>query len=596
MRGRRLFWQLYLSYLAIVILALLCVTLYSSSALRDCYHRQAAEDLLARAALLEGQFDDLLAGEKWTEVDALAKRLGKRSATRITVVLPSGEVVGDAEEDPAVMDKHDDRPEIIAAMQGTPKPSLRYSHTLERMMMYVAVPIRRADATVGVLRTSIHVSAIDEALGVIERRIAVAGMVLAALAAGVGFWFSRRISRPLEDLARSAERLARGDFSQRRAGSGVLEVDSLADALDRMAAELDARLRTVLRERNQREAVLSSMVEGVVAVDAQQCVINLNPAAAALLGVDAADCQGRSLPELIRNPALQRLVADVLASREPRKEEIEVYQPRTRHLDAHGTVLFEGGEGAARKVAGGVLVVLHDITDLRRLEQVRRDFVANVSHELRTPITSIKGFVETLLDGAMRNPADAERFLRIVAEQTNRLDAIIEDLMTLSWVEQDSQAAGIPRERRPVRPILESAVGLCRPRIGQKEIHVELECPSDLEAEVNVALLEEAVVNLLDNAAKYSPEGKTVRLEAERAAGEIVIRVRDEGCGIGREHLPRLFERFYRVDKARSRKLGGTGLGLAIVKHIAEAHGGRVEVESALGAGSAFSIHLPDRA
>jgi two-component system phosphate regulon sensor histidine kinase PhoR len=258
-------------------------------------------------------------------------------------------------------------------------------------------------------------------------------------------------------------------------------------------------------------------------------------------------------------------------------------------------------------------VVLHDVTRLRRLETVRRDFVANVSHELRTPITSIKGFVETLLDGAMNNPADAERFLKILAAQADRLNGIIEDLLILSRVEQDAQKAGIALEPGSIRDVLTAAIDVCHLKAAERNVQVELVCESGFRARINAALLEQAVVNLVDNAVKHSGEGQTVHVEAAQVkagqvegahvepgqveAGqtdvEVVIRVRDHGCGISPEHLPRLFERFYRADKARSRKLGGTGLGLAIVKHIAQAHGGRATADSTPGVGSVFCLYLP---
>jgi two-component system phosphate regulon sensor histidine kinase PhoR len=262
-------------------------------------------------------------------------------------------------------------------------------------------------------------------------------------------------------------------------------------------------------------------------------------------------------------------------------------------LRANATILHDAGPGHASGSRAGVLVVLHDVTQLRRLERIRSDFVANVSHELKTPITSIKGFVETLLDGAVDQPENAERFLRIVAAQSDRLNEIIEDLLTLSRLERDTDRAGISLQRGRVRDVLESAVGVCELKASQKNVSVKLTCDAGLHAEINPAMLEQAVVNLLSNAVKYSPEGETVLLEAAAGPTELVIRVRDHGCGIGPEHLPRLFERFYRVDKARSRKLGGTGLGLAIVKHIAQAHGGRATVESFPDQGSTFSLHLP---
>jgi len=340
-------------------------------------------------------------------------------------------------------------------------------------------------------------------------------------------------------------------------------------------------------------AMLSSMVDGVLAVDSRQRLISLNQAGARLLKIDAEAALGRPLPEVLLDPKLPNLVADVLSRGEPVEDYLVLGGAEERYLRAQGTVLQDTGPDAAQAPKLGVLVVLQDVTRLRRLERVRRDFVANVSHELKTPITSIKGFVETLLDGAMNDPNDLERFLRIVASQADRLNDIIEDLLTLSRLEQETERAGILRQPGRIVDVLRAAADVCRLKAAEKNVRIELTCDETLQAEVNTALLEQAVINLLDNAVKYSPGHQTVHLGASRAGPEIVIRVRDHGCGIAPEHLPRLFERFYRVDKARSRKLGGTGLGLAIVKHIAQSHGGRAAVESAPGEGSTFSLHLP---
>ncbi|MBI3735216.1 ATP-binding protein [Candidatus Sumerlaeota bacterium] len=257
-------------------------------------------------------------------------------------------------------------------------------------------------------------------------------------------------------------------------------------------------------------------------------------------------------------------------------------------MQAHGSVLLDA-EGSGI----GALVVLNDVTRLIKLENVRREFVANVSHELKTPITSIKGFVETLLEGAIDHPDEARRFLGIVQTHADRLHAIIEDLLSLSRIELEAERNVIILEPGSIREVLQAAIEICQVHARAKGINITLNCPADLRARINAALLEQAVVNLIDNAVKYSGDGKDIQVEAEAATSETVIRVRDHGCGIDAEHLSRLFERFYRVDKARSRKAGGTGLGLAITKHIAQAHGGSVGVESVLGEGSIFSIRLP---
>jgi two-component system, OmpR family, phosphate regulon sensor histidine kinase PhoR len=298
--------------------------------------------------------------------------------------------------------------------------------------------------------------------------------------------------------------------------------------------------------------------------------------------------QGRTIQEVIRHPELQRLVTKALASEGDVERDVVLYSKEERVLNGHATILRDG-EG--NRV--GVLVVLNDITRLRKLENIRKDFVANVSHEIKTPITAIKGFVETLKDGAMQSPQDAERFLGIIQNHVQRLEALVEDLLSLSRIEEEAEKEAIVLEEKPLKDVLMGALQLCQVKAEPKQIRMELSCTGDVVARISPSLLEQAVVNLLDNAVKYSEAGKTIWVQTDATPQETLIRVRDEGCGIEKQHLERLFERFYRVDKARSRKQGGTGLGLAIVKHIMKAHGGSVSVESQLGRGSTFTLHLP---
>lgn len=591
MARQRLLWQLFAAFLAVTLAALLGVTWYVTGQIKAFYYARMEDDLLARARLVEGPVREALrsGGDQGrAEVQRLCARAGEASGTRITVMLPDGTVAGDSDETPAVMENHAGRPEMAAALRGERQPSVRYSHTVRRTMMYVAVPVREDGRLLGVLRTAVPAEDIDEALSAVRARVAGAGAAAAAIAALLGLWVSRRAARPLEEMRQGAERFARGDFSRRLPLRGSVELARLADTMNQMAAELDDRIKTVVAQRNEREAVLSSMTEGVLAVDPEQRVISLNRAAAELLEVDGREAQGRSLQEVSRNPELHGLVDQVLSGHQSALAEIVLPCVPPRFLQVHGSVLRDAD---GRQI--GALVVLADVTRIKRLENVRRDFVANVSHELKTPVTSIKGFVETLLDGAMHDPEDAERFLRIVASQADRLSGIIDDLLTLSRVEQEAEKAEVLLERGPLDEVLRAAVDACRLKADEKNVRIELACEEGLEARRNPPLLEQAVVNLIDNAVKYSAEGQTVRVEAGRTGGEIAIRVTDQGCGIPRQHLDRVFERFYRVDKARSRKLGGTGLGLSIVKHIAQAHGGRATVESAVGQGSTFAVCLP---
>jgi two-component system phosphate regulon sensor histidine kinase PhoR len=574
--------------LLIALAALAVVVRNATSSLRRFYLDRTAADLESRARLAEGQMTALLADKNYARIDALCKELGRRSATRLTVILPDGRVVGDSDELPQQMDNHGRRPEVLDALDGGRGVSLRYSQTLQETLRYVAVAARSQGRTLGVVRTAVSLAAIDGALAGISTHILLAGAIVAALLAAVSLIVARRAVKPLEQLNQHAEWFARGDLGHRLPAAGTQEVDGLAGTLNKLAADLSEKLAVVVRQRNERDAILSSMVEGVLAIDADEHVLSINAAAARLLGTDAPRAAGRLLAEIVRNSDLDGLVARVLATRQPAEAEIALRDREPRFLHVHGTVF--GDDPDSRP---GAVLVFHDITELKRLEGVRREFVANVSHELKTPVTSIQGYVETLLDGAMNNSDDRERFLRIVAKHTERLHAILDDLLTLAQVEQERGKRQDLLTRGPIRPVLEAAVADCSASAAEKRMRLTVGGSAELAAPINASLLQQAVVNLLKNAIAYSPAGESVDVDCVDGPQDIEVRVRDRGCGIAPEHLPRIFARFYRVDKSRSRESGGTGLGLAIVKHIAQLHGGRAAVESTPGSGSTFSLFLP---
>jgi two-component system phosphate regulon sensor histidine kinase PhoR len=386
-----------------------------------------------------------------------------------------------------------------------------------------------------------------------------------------------------------ARRFADGELTRQLPLYRSEELAGLADAMNRMAGQLDERIQTVVSQRNEQEAVLTSMIEGVLAVDLDEKILRINQAAAQQLDLQPEAVIGRRIQEVLRKPDLQKFVTEALQSKQPLEAEMRLsIRGEERFLQAHGAPLRDA---SGKEI--GVLVVLNDITRLLRLENIRRDFVANVSHELKTPITAIKGSVETLLGGAIEEADSAPRFLEIIARQADRLNAIIEDLLALSRIEQGEEKAGIHLAPVAVRDVIQSALLSCQVRAQDKQVSLVVDCPGDLHCPANAPLLEQALVNLIDNAITYSSEEGEVRIAARADSSGLEISVRDFGCGIAREHLPRLFERFYRVDKGRSRKQGGTGLGLAIVKHIVQAHGGQVRVDSSPGEGSTFTIALP---
>jgi two-component system phosphate regulon sensor histidine kinase PhoR len=589
MGRKRLIWHLFPFFLLITLVTLVAVTWYSARSWRLFFLEQTAADLETRGRLVESRIGGRAALADGPEIDKLCKDLGKITATRLTVILPSGQVLGDTEEDPAKMDNHGDRPEFQEAVKGKVGVSTRFSFTLGHSRMYVAIPLKDQDRIIGVVRASLAMTAIEQALRAYFLKIVLGGLVIALLVAALSFFISRRLSGPLENLKRGALRFAQGDLDRKLPIPQTDELASLAEVLNDMATKLEDRINALIRQGQMQDAVLSSMIEGVLAIDAEQRLIALNRAGARLLGVDPEAALRQSIQEVVEDSQLRWFINRTLSAHDPIEGEVAINEGK-KILQAHGTSL--------RDAAGtniGVLIVLHDVTHLRRLEHLRRDFVANVSHELKTPVTSIKGFVETLLAGAIQEPENAEKFLRIIARQTDRLNEIINDLLSLSRIEQDAERGQIFLTAQRIKGVLAAAVEVCEPKAKERNIRVILDCPNDLRARINAPLLEQALVNLVDNAIKYSERDREIRVEAERLGPEVMVRVRDQGNGIAPEHLPRLFERFYRVDPGRSRQSGGTGLGLAIVKHIAQAHGGKVTVESTPGKGSIFSLHLlPD--
>lgn len=595
MREPRLVWKIYPFFLLIVLLAVLGLMGTTSIVVRRFYLDELDRDLQGRLNILALDLAQRALDPEG--IDGLCKTLGPQTLNRVTVILPDGRVIGDSAEQPARMENHADRPEIRAALAGNIGRSIRFSDTVRRRLLYVALPVIREQHVVGVARMARPVVDIDAQLRGLMWQIGLGGGGVALFAALAGWILARRISRPLEDLRQAAECYARGDFKARVPIPDTFETAELVRTMNRMAIDLDDRMRTVIRQKNEQQAVFSGMVEGVVAVDRQGVVIGLNPAASRWLEIDAQKALGRSIQEVVRNGVLQRALDAALADGGiPVEMEASLRDPTERVFQVRARA-FDGEDGRPM----GALMVLNDITQLKRLETIRRDFIANLSHELKTPITAVKGYLETLteeggLEGLAPDgfvmPAEIQRILGILRRQTERLQTLVDDLLSLARIEHQAGGGQIVLTRTPLRPVLESAIESCSAQAAEKNMAVTLECPADLQAEVNDPLLAQAVENLIDNAIKYSGEGTRVHISAQKTDSGVSIAVRDQGLGIEQQHLPRIFERFYRVDQARSRALGGTGLGLAIVKHIVLAHRGTVRVESHPGQGSIFYIEL----
>jgi two-component system phosphate regulon sensor histidine kinase PhoR len=584
---KRLLWKIFPSYMVITLLALAAFYVNTSYLIDGFLTRQILE---VRARLALQAIEMPVSTMDLSRIDAECKKLGQEAKTRITVIEASGRVLGESDYDPQTMENHLMRPEVQQALEGQVGFNIRPSATLKQRMMYVAIPVFRDNQVAAVVRTSMSLIEIQHTLNVLTRSVIQYGILIAVILAALSLWYSWRLSRPLVLLQRGAQEFSQGRLNYKLDISGKGEIAELAGTMNAMAEELDRRIQSATRQQNEQQAVFAAMLEGVIAFDAGGKCLTLNAAAAKMLTIDASRAIGRTVGELIRNSDLQTFVQNALQSIQPAEKLILMSEPAQEesYLQVRASALLDS---SGKHI--GALIVLNDMTRIHRLEQVRRDFVANVSHELKTPVTSIHGFIETLQDGAIDNPETAKRFLNIVARQTDRLNSIIEDLLLLCELEQQDETIRLPRQMCAIRGILDGAVELCRHKADEREIQIQVECPPELESNVNASLLEQAVLNLTDNAVKYSSPGGKVIVSAGAEEDKLIIRVQDFGCGIAPEHQGRIFERFYRVDKARSRQMGGTGLGLAIVKHIAQYHKGTISVQSALGKGSVFTLTFP---
>lgn len=582
MLGSRFLWKLFLSFGFLILLTTSVVGVLVSRQVQQDAVAEIDQRLRNEAILLRDLTDPLSLVDPPPELQQTVARIGRETSTRLTLIRRDGTVVAESARSPEGMPSHADRPEILEARRSTVGLVSRRSSTTGEPTRYLALPLLDETEIVGYVRAAVPLAAVDAQ----RRRLQAAILFGAAVAAVIGlvlaFLIARKVTRPIYSVTAVAESLVQGDYKQRVPVDTEDEIGALARAFNRMASELEERIQTIDGDRNQLLAILGGMVEGVVALDAQERVVHMNRAAGRMLDADPAESLGRRIWEVSRLPAITEALHQAVSGGASTAETRISAEADDQVLELH----------AAPLRSGGAVLVLYDVTDLRHLEEVRRDFVANVSHELKTPITAIVGLTETILDDPDMPAATREKFLDKVRQHAQRLSVLVTDLLALSRLETGDRF--LERStldlREPLRDALRSQIA----QAEAKSLEVDAELPeSPVTVRGDAEALREAVENLLSNAVRYTPEGGEVTVRLATNGHGAYIEVTDTGPGIEPRFQERIFERFYRIDRARSRELGGTGLGLSIVKHTALAHQGRVAVESQPGKGSTFRIWLP---
>jgi two-component system phosphate regulon sensor histidine kinase PhoR len=581
----RSFWRLFLSFGLLWIGSVAVLGLIIVARVENAFLEQTQEQLRARAAFVR----EMVHGRSDAEVRALQKQieaLDKETGTRITLIADDGTVLADSQLDPQSrsIDNHADRDEVRQAREQGTGVSRRLSATVHQEMMYLALRTDQGTGAVRYVRVALplasyrlHVSGLHYLIWPTVGIVAVAGI-------GLAFWLSHRQVGPVRELAGVAAKVAAGDYTQRLATSGRDEIAQLGLAFNHMSDELAIQFARLENERQQLRAILGGMVEGVVALDATQSILFLNARAEQLLGLSGADSVGKKLWQVVRQRALNDMVLQVLKAGELVRNELAWPGGAAKRLTVHAARL---GSNPPR----GAVLVLHDTTDLRRLEKLRQEFVANVSHELKTPLAIIRACVETLQDGAMDDVAHRGAFLDKIANESQRLHSLILDLLSLARIEGGGESLEL--KALQVRSLVQACLERHHAPAHAKKLTLEAAGETEAAIRADEEAVGQILDNLVDNAVKYTPEGGKIRVSWARDNGYVAIEVADSGIGISDQDLPRIFERFYRVDKARSRELGGTGLGLSIVKHLIQAMHGSVSASSLLGQGTRFTVRLP---
>lgn len=588
-RNIRFKYKLIFSYLFVIFFSFGFVAFFLDKQLENNSLQEIKTSLINQANLINNQisFTDIN-NENISDLEASAKALSQKVKCRITIVNNKGRVLADSEEsEEAVlrMENHKYRPEIKSALSGDIGIAIRYSTTLKINMLYVAIPMKDQGSVISALRLALPLTNIQKTLFTIRKIIFLGLGIALFLTLAFTSLVTMQTIKPINKMIEVSRKFSEGDFTHRIIQLSHDEIGGLASALNSMAQDIEDKINEISIQNQKLAAILKSMVEGVIVTDKSARVISINQTVERIFDVKEGDVKGKFILEAIRNNELSEIIGRVLKENKSSSQEISLNLPVRGIFQVNAVPIFE------KSIASGCLVVIHDITEIRRLETIRRDFVANVSHELKTPLTSIKGFVETLLEGALEDKQHNRNFLKIIQEHADRLNSLVNDLLSLSHLE--SKEMPLNMENIDLQKQVGTVALGFKSQLEKKSIKIENRLPPGLRIMADKDRIEQVITNLIDNAIKFNREKGAIKIYGQDSGNNLKIIVEDTGIGIPEKDIPRIFERFYRVDKARSRELGGTGLGLSIVKHIIELHGGSVGVESTEGLGSKFYFFLP---
>jgi len=585
MNKAKFLWRPFKYFIVINIIILAASNVYFYLSLRNFHVAQSAGELSSYAKVFNIKISDFpLDADNIKILNELTRKAGDVTGSRITIIDVFGNILGDTLETPGAMENHISRKEIAEALKGQTGTDIRKSFTTKQKTLYVAEPIFFNGEIIGVSRAARTIEDIDDQHAHMLWKIVFFYLLALAILMAISYGISRHYTKPLHYIEQKARDLAAGRFGIRVTPPKVSELKVLADSFNYMAATIEDRMQTIIDQHNNLNIIINSMTDALLAIGADETIAKINSAAASWFNISSENALGRDLREVVRYKAMQDFMLQALKSHEPLVSDAVL-----RSGDGNEYTLRLKSNRLNNEDVNGCVVVFYDVTQIRKIEKMRRDFVSNVSHEIRTPLAAIQISAEALGDSGLLEGHAEQQFVTSIRQHTERLDNLVNDLLLLSRIEQYPEE--FTTEKMTLKPILQKSVD------GLKTVkysgQIKIICDEALVLELNPRLIELALMNLIDNAFKYSPADADMEVSAIKKEGFVQISVKDHGDGIPPQHLPRLFERFYRVDTARSRQTGGTGLGLAIVKHIALAHKGYTEVQSSVGEGSIFSIILP---